>query len=94
MHISVTFPCDSNLSERRFGGYPTSNAVCEVRRISEAIEVEFILLDCADQQSGHFSISPDVARWLAGALLAAADTHTDHFPLQARIENNVIERKV
>lgn len=88
MNISVTFPPDSNLTERRFGGYVCSEAVCEVRRSPDSVEVEFLFTDCEDQQSGHFSISPDVARWLAGALLAAADRHTDRFPIAVCIEND------
>jgi len=92
MHISVTFPPDASLTERRFGGYPAPDAVCEVRRSASAVDVEFVLLDCSNQQSGHFSVSPDVARWLAGALLAAADGHTDRFPLSVSITHDSINR--
>ena len=88
------FQPDSGLEPKQYGGHhPSPDAVCEVRRttraVPDSIEVEFIL-DDPKPQSGKFSISPEVARWLAGALLASADKHTDRFPLQIRIVNDAI----
>ncbi len=93
MNFSVTFPPDSTLTERRYGGYVAPDAVCHVTRKPDAVEVEFVFTDCPDQLSGHFSFSPDVARWLAGALLAAADHHTNKFPISVSIENDATVRK-
>ena len=93
MKISVTFQPDSGLEPKQHGGHhPSPDAVCNVSRASTAvpdsIEVEFVV-DAPDQQSGKFSISPEVARWLAGALLAAADKHTDKV-MEIRIEGDAI----
>ena len=92
MHISVTFPPDSAQTERRYGGYAAPNVICEVRRSESSVDVEFDLLECDQQQGGYFSVSPEVARWLAGALLAAADRHAERFPLSVSIEDDTIAR--
>jgi hypothetical protein len=95
MKISVTY--SEVLGDRKLGElHPSPNAVCEVSRVSEpvpdSVKVQFNLLCPGPLQGGHFSISSEVARWLAGALLAAADKHTDKFPLEISIEDDAILR--
>jgi hypothetical protein len=91
MNISVTYQPDSSLTEKRHGGYVASNAVCHVKRTATEVEVEFVIEE-RKQLSGHFAVSPDVARWLAGALLAAADKHTNKFPISVCIEDDAVVR--
>ena len=91
MHISVTFPESSTFPERTVGGYASPGAVCEVSRDNQQVSVSF-RLDCNEQDTGDFTVSPQVARWLAYALLAAADGFSDRYPIIARIENDQIDR--
>jgi len=92
MNISVKYRVGRDLVEKSNGGHPAPDAVCFVRRSSGEVIVGFVFTDCARQDGGSISVSPDVARWLAGALLAAADGHTKTFPISATIEDDAIKR--
>ena len=94
MTIYVTYPTKDGLGNPPvYGDYPSSDAVVKVSRASAGeVAVEFDLLDCPMQLGGGFMLSPDAARWLAGALLAAADRHTDRLPISATIKSDSISR--
>ena len=93
MNISVTYPHNRNFTEARHGGYAVSTAACEVNRTNKEVSVEFVFPDCNVQLTGHFAISHEFARWLAGALLAAADKHAPKFPIGVCIENDLPVRE-
>jgi len=89
MWISVTFSETTAFPERTVGGYPSPDAVCEVSRKHDQVQVAF-RLDCKEQDTGDFSVSPQVARWLAYALLAAAGNYSPQYPITACIENDKV----
>lgn len=71
-----------------------TNYEASVVRLFDAIHVSFFFQG-ERHHTGTMKVSPEVARWLAYALLSATDGGKDAQPVSMRVvEDSIVERKV
>lgn len=80
---------DAYVGGRRYGGYDHDAFTVILTKESSQIEVKFQFED-SRQNSGSFRVGPGVARWLAWALLAAAEGYAKRLPLRVQVRSDDI----